>query len=782
MRFPTADGRGTVAAALMVAGAAGLLVTVCGHYALADWLVLKVGAAWLLAAALGFGVVGSADAILRRTLARGLPIQERLVFSGAVGLFGLYLLLFAAGLLHLYGSVFFVLVMVASCAFALGANRRYVRRLLHLRRHLRGAGPPAPRTPVVLLIAGVVALLVVYYRALSPDHASFDARWYHLPIATHYVAGHGISRFPEGWYLGAYPHLSSLVYAWAYMEPTQSFFERTQLASHLELLVFCGILASIPPLVRRLGHGARRPGAWVALFLFPAIFAHDGNLSLGADHFAAFWTIPILLSMLRLWSAPRWQDAALFAIALSGMASTKYSALIVVAPASLVLGARLLWLAARPAVRGQALRALGLIAGLCAVLTAPHWLKNLLWYGDPLYPALNRWFAATPWSEDARPAYENFFRVGSGVGTHSPPLSGRGLLEAARTLASFSFVPHDWAEFHRDVPIFGSLFTLLLPVVPLVSRPRRLVGLYAFVHLGLLAWLYVMSPQDRFLQCLLPAMAALTAAVIAAAWSLGPLARGALVLLLGVQIAWGLDVPFLPTNNLAADGSNVRASELLVASGFRKNFDPRRQAFDPYLQISKRLPPQAKVLVHEVQATLGLGREMVNDSPADQALIAYARYRTARDVHAIYRSLGVTHLVWGIESAGRDSLAGELVFLWFAGGFTTNRTRVQSLELAALPPEPPPPVPVPAEVAVLGCNDAMQDGLYRIEQLATSPFAMGAAAPVPRPLPASAPAIPAGVGFLLRDARCKPERADPDKLGFVQLTRRAPFILYGRRP
>src|SRR4029079_19153728 len=69
------------------------------------------------------------------------------------------------------------------------------------------------------LLFGVVGLLLVYVPILTPHNVQHDARWYHLTIAQQYAAAGAITRFPEGWFLGAYPHLASLLYTWAMLMP-----------------------------------------------------------------------------------------------------------------------------------------------------------------------------------------------------------------------------------------------------------------------------------------------------------------------------------------------------------------------------------------------------------------------------------------------------------------------------------------------------------------------------------------------------------------------------------
>jgi hypothetical protein len=786
MSFGLLRGRAkqSLAPLLALGAACGFLASVSVSYPIQSWLLWHIAAAWVLAGLWLVGLVGSADFFMRRAMRGSLQMRERLVFSLAAGLLGFFLVLFVAGVLHLYGRVLFVVTLSALVAGAGFGNFKYVTRVVRLTRALRGKARRARSHSTALLVFGVVGFLLVYCKAFSLEHASYDSRWYHFPIAEHYVALGGVAPFPEGWYLGAFPHLASYFFAWALMSPVGEMADKVQLASHMELATFAGILFSIPALARRLLRGTRLPEAWTAFFLFPAIFVHDGNLTLGADHFAALWTVPIVLAMFRVWPRGELKYAVLFAIVASGSANTKYSAASVWLPASVAVAGRLAWLTVAPRQparqRRDVLRSLGIVCGLSLLLTAPHWLMNLLWYGDPLYPVLHRWFPAHPWYAEARAPFENFFRRGCGVPIRAAEFTVAGVLAALGALFSFSFVPHDWVEFHGAVPIFGSLFTLLIPLVLFLPRPGRIAGLYFLIHASLLVWLY-MQPEDRYLQQVLPVMVAAVAAVLHGAWRLGRATRAALVVLVGAQIAWGLDAPFIPSDNMVAEGSELRASELLASSGYRHDEEARRRPLEPYLSMSPFIPPSAKVLTHEVQTSMGLGRAIANDSPADQAFFGYSRYRSARDVYDALRTVGVTHIVWRHElSQSRDSIAGDLTFFWFVANFGAKVHRFGGLDLAELPAAPPAVVAVPDSVAFLGCGDFVGDGVYRLSDLATSPFDERQIAP--RPIRAmDLAALPSLAGFLVRDSRCRPggpEAVDP---AFSYLARRGTLLLFGKR-
>ena len=127
-----------------------------------------------------------------------------------------------------------------------------------------------------------------------------------------------VHRFSEGFWMGAYPQLASYLYTWAFLLPVGTLFDRLELCAHVEFVLFLATLAQIPSLVRVILPRARAPLAWVALFLFPGIFLYPSNLHAGADHIAAFWTVPIAVSFWLCWRNFTLRYALLFAITLSG--------------------------------------------------------------------------------------------------------------------------------------------------------------------------------------------------------------------------------------------------------------------------------------------------------------------------------------------------------------------------------------------------------------------------------------------------------------------------------
>jgi hypothetical protein len=514
--------RVTVATALLLGGAAFFLWFTNRFYPLRHWLFWHYARAWLVAGFFSLACLSAGLRLLGYVLPGSLRLGERLVWGFGLGVLAFFWGAFLAGLGGLYGHAFFYVWPMA--LFLFGGRkvlRLAVRSWVHLRRF--GARLLTPRGPIELLAAllAVLSLTALYLALMNPGNIGADANSYHIPIAEHYVAAGKIRAFADGWYGGVFPHLTSILYAWALQAPG-SYSDNLAGCTHLEWALFLATLGGVAVLAGRLMRGRRRlPFAGAAIFLFPGIYLYDSNLIAGADHVLGFWAAPLALALLRLgrqFSVPN----ALLAGALSAAPMlTKLQGVYLFVPAALFVA--ILWVRAR---RMKPLLAWGL-AGL--VLSSAFWLRNWVFYGDPLYPLLHRYFHSHPFHAGAAPLLDRVFGVEQFVVTGTP---AEKLVKTLKALGTFSFKPNDWGGFHGDKPVFGSLFTLLIPVLLFLRAPRRLWVLVVGTHLAIAVW-YVTNHQDRYLQAILPWMAACTAAALALGWQQGPFVRTGITALSG---------------------------------------------------------------------------------------------------------------------------------------------------------------------------------------------------------------------------------------------------------
>jgi hypothetical protein len=716
--------------AILALGTLVFGVIVHRHYPIRHWLFWSYIGHSFLAVCMTFAWVLAGGAVLSR-LRVTLPLGERVVMSFATGMYLYFAIMFVVGLLHSYGRAFAVLLPVALGVAGIAGTKRRLKRYVPLvRRALSGPVRMRSLSSAAILLFGAGGLLLVYVPILSPNNVASDAHWYHLPLAEHYVAEGGISRSVEGSFPAAYPQLATIVYSWAFMLPHTSLFDRIMIAGHLEFAIFLGTLLGVGVLAARVAPRARPTLAWTSVFLFPGIFLYDSNLSLGADHVLAFWAPPIFLTLIRALEAPSVRRGLLFGIVLAGAVLTKHQAgCLVVVPALAVIVAALATLVKKTQRKEEssAMRC-ALVAGSAAlILSSPHWLKNAVWYHDPLYPLLHRVLPSRPWGPDADSFFDNVFIPNNfwrPTGTF-----GQKLLQTARALFTFSFIPNDWPGMHGMVPVFGSLFTLTSFSAPFLGK-RRLLGLVLVSYAAVFIW-YWASHQDRYLQAIVPWFAASTAAVIAEAWYSGLATRAAVAALVGLQIVWGGDVPFIDQAGI----QRLKMSVDFLSSGYRRAFAERSNVFSPWPTLAKRIPKGAKVLLHGCVQSLGLGAMTVSNFW--QGALSYGRYRSFAEMNRSLRNMGITHMLWIKDlSPGVHNVADDLIFLSFAKRYGREEQDVDNYHVAKLPLGD---IPDNAFGSVLfwGTGESYASGLYHVDQLTTPDPGWGRPCTYPPPFEAA---------------------------------------------
>lgn len=699
-----------LAATLVLAGIFGR------HYAPDQWLFWRYLRAWssVLAFALAALSVGN---LLVSALSRPGERQDgQLTLSFATGVYAFFLAIFVVGVLGGLGQVAFFAVPVG--LFAVGAPR-LSRDLLAFYARIRERRVDFRLTPweAAACALGLLGAVVVLLPTLVPDNAAYDARWYHVPLAENYALAGAIRRFPEGALAGTVPHLASLLYTWAFLAPGE-LFDHVVLAAQLEFGIFLFTVAGVPALVRCLVPGARARIAWVTFFLFPSLFVYDSALTLAADHIAALWTIPCFVALLRALRDLEPRACVLLVIQLCGLVMTKYTSAMVLVFPVLAVSVRALMLAAAR-LRGRTATHHWLTGPLSALfvglaLTTPHWLKNWLWYGDPVYPMLHRYLNVRPWIPDGPLLYEVFTSDNfQARGTWPEKLEGM-----LHGLHDYSYKLYTWESLHGLFPVFGSLFTFSLFALPFLKATRRLWALVVAIHLSLCVW-YLFFSEDRYLQVLLPWMVAGTSAIFCLAWRLGWAARLGVVSLAGLQLVWGTETMFWPTHQMTGKSGIALANDFFGRT-LRKDFDSRTKPFEDLAQIGRSIPKGSKLLIHVDHPRLGIGVQTVSDAYRVQYGISYGYLESSIVVHRLLRQAGVTHVLWTPELIyAEQTVASELMFHSYVTRHLVNRVQFGSRVLGELPPEEPPDDG--RTVLYYGCDHAYQNGLYDIADLRATP-------------------------------------------------------------
>jgi hypothetical protein len=725
-------------------------VIVNKHYPLKDWLFFRYAKSWLLASYWLLGAMCGGHAVVRR-LAPRWPLSEQLVLSCATGVYLYYVAMFVGGILGLYRFAAFAVLLPALLVASGGRSLLAVSRraLRHWQAARRRA--PHPVTAVALIIAafGTIYLGLLYLNILTPDNASFDAIYYHLGIPEQNKALGGIFRSPEGWIVDGLPLLASWIYTWPFIFPHNDLFDSMMACAHMEYLLFVATLVSLPVLVRWLVPRSRSWGAWTAMFLFPSIMVYDAGLHSANDHIAAFWGVPVWLALRRSWPRLEAGSMALFAVAASGALMTKYQAFGLVLAPMLALLARAAYLAFRRSDVAYG-RGLGAAIGVGLLITTPHWLKNWIWYGDPLFPALYNHLTLRPFHPHAREALEQTTKL---LQRPHGPL-GEQLRQIWRGAIEFPFNTHERPDFHKDWPIFGPLFHLSFFWLPFLRRTSRTWLLFLATFAGLFFW-YYFNHWERYLQPMIPWMAAVASGTLILIWRRGWVTKLAAVAMVGLEVVWGADAYFFPSIMLR--DSPIRASADFITTGFKGEVARRNDFLRPLKNIGDALPQGAKLLLHENCPRLGLRAPVVNDFPGFQTLISYEDLDSARAVYDLYKQLGITHLVHqDAYSSWLDDLAGDLRFWEFATNWASNPKHYGAMVLSEMPAAPLSQTNSNM-VAYLSCDAAYGRGLHPLSALGIRPGNPGHVDAVV-PLPASNKQLLELIkqaGFLVTSATCK---------------------------
>jgi hypothetical protein len=681
-------------------------------YPIDDWL------AWPMLELYGYVLLSNfawfcaGNWLLGRLGIRDLPLLETVVLSGALGTVIFTELMYVAGALQLFRPTFAIILPLS--LIALGA-----RELLRFARRYRqeAAHQPATSTVALLLWAvGGALTFIIYLGVLSPDAVNYDATWCHLTIAQDYAREGRIVPFP-GDYSKNVPHLTSLLHTWGFLVPgLKQPALRWMLALHQEFAVFLWTLAGVAATVRSMLGGERVGGSWVAFYLFPIIFVYDNNLGGAADHVAASFALPGLLAANRLLERLTWQRALAMATCMAGGLLTKYQSAYWILPLLLVVGVKLVWATwlelrktGTPEGRRRLRRVwLTLVLGL-PLLASPHFIKNWIFYRDPVYPLAQQAFPGVhPTVENGVFLFNQIFTDLNWVpkGTLTNKLS-----HALELTLKFSFEPH--YSFTKNVPAFGALFTLLLPALLFIRRRRpKLLG--AFVGMTtLFIWGYTFN-VDRNLQVFMPILVATTAAILVEVWRLGWFSRIAIAPVVLFQLLWGGDAIFYSSQD------RMRQAFDLISTGYagsaKTRFDHFRSAF---VAAGKALPPDATVMLHTSHISLGIDRRLVLDWSGFQGLIGYSRLHNTRELFDMYKRIGLTHIINPAERPAA-SIQEEVLFQSLLPELDGPLPNTSGFRIYHLP-DRAPAADHPYRVLTLGLY-GYGSGVFPIERLSTNEY------------------------------------------------------------
>ncbi len=525
---------------------------------------------------------------------------EEFALSYGLGYGSVGTLLFLLGLCGFWGGKF----LTASLAVLAVLGAAGLRELfISVRGALAQAGVKSSKPDALGSCAGALVVLVWLYTlryAIIPE-TFYDALVYHLALPAQYLLRGAIYATPANSYSGvpALPQmLSGLALA---VEP----WGIAASILHCSLLPWCCV--ALIGLSRRLG----RPGAGiVAALIFaatPVVIGESFRVSTGLE-----WTLMELCCLTALLASAEEQSGpSMPAVVLAGCflgfaMATKYPAWLLAAaviPPLMASGLR------DAEERKRFMTRLFVLGAIASVIIAPWVLKNVFFYGNPLYPFFHERFAAegatVPDWRQISAAGTDFHRL----------LTPAGFLDYLKHPWNFLSPAEDLTQS------VGPVYLALLPGLLLFPFDRRgkLVALFAAA-----AWipLSVLSPMTRFFIPHLAVTALLVAHLIEgleSRWAAISFRAGAMGLAALAALGWAV-----------MDTNRAKLSVYLGAKDFDSYLAHTVISYPTppyagYKYLNEQTPANSKVLIYSESRGFYLNREAVLSSPDQRtALEAWA--------------------------------------------------------------------------------------------------------------------------------------------------------------
>ncbi len=701
-------------------------------YPVSEWLVWRLAPIWGYALLFNASCVAFGAFALRRLLGeRELPALERLLASMMLGLVGFVLALYVLGFARLFKPA--VALGLPLLLLGLGARDGAAlwRELVAWRSAIAAPKVVERVLGTLAVLGGGAALVFLYLEALDVSAINFDASWYHFPIAQDYAREGRILPFP-GENHRAYPHLTSMLHTWALLAPgVGGASQHWMLSLHLEFGIVVWRVVGGATLARFLLGGRDVRGLWAGFFLFPSIFVYDQAIGGSADHFLGFFAVPIFLATARALQAFDVRWCLLLGIALGGHVLVKYQGVYLFVAVGLMVAGRLAFLCARGAWRQRRggltsadvswrllLRGVGALTLAFTLVSAAHFGKNAVFYGNPLYPFAQKVFKSSfpkkqPGFYTETPIREAFEPRVRGVERQ---------LWAFKKVFTYSLETAN-RNLTKHRPYMGSLFSLLLPCALLLPTRRRFGLVTGITIVAFLLWANT-APNDRYLLAFHDLCIGTTLALMVGVWELAWPARLGLVPLVALQLVWGGDAM------LYYGRKQLDAALDIVAEGYDGKHEGRLAARGTQAQVTRATPKDAVILARNYKSLLGLDRLVLSDVRAAQDYISYAHLEDTRQLYDLVKSRGVTHLLLP-KGQRRPERWNNTVLFTDLFHYAEKPRRIGRLWLAELPPTPPPRAR-PYLVVCSGLR-GVKDGVYAVEQLDFDPRGPERFSPRPRP-------------------------------------------------
>lgn len=481
-----------------------------------------------------------------------------------------------------------------------------------------------PRGPWETLFACILALFAAFnlLGAFMPE-IFYDALTYHLALPDLYWRRGGIVPTPENLYSGL-PLLVQMLYALCLLVGGDG----TARLLHWSLGVFSCLL--IHRLCARLAAGAegRLAGLLGALVFYSlpvvGVLSWKSGVELG---WTFFQLLAFYAAVSRLTLAPdrRWTALAGF---MAGLAmGTKYQAW----PMVFIMAAAL--------TRTLAAAELGLFAGMAALTASPWIVKNVLLYGNPLYPLF----------EAAGPRWRAFLADGGGRDLGAVLTSWAGMK---------AWLLHPWTLTYQAGDL-NSMGPLLLLGLPLLFLFRFSGGAWRFLWLSVLGLWGCWSLTTTLPRYLVPHVAP-AAVLFAGAFErgLGDGAKAVLRCALAVVFCGNL---FWLTSWFKTYGAEGPVLGTQTAADYLSAAHPSyaRPAYAGIEFVNKALPKDARVLFLGEARSFYCERDRVSPTVFDGSVIAelLSGSRDGAEVAGRLRGRGFTHVLVNVNELAVWNLA-----------------------------------------------------------------------------------------------------------------------------
>lgn len=425
------------------------------------------------------------SAVLRRLQLEGTTALERGLISLALGIGILGYAMTALGLLGQLRTIW-VTVLLGAMAAALGWELSSLVQVVG--RGLRGlirAWAAAPAIGKAVLLLAIPIGLLALVQSLAPPW-DYDGLMYHLAGPQRFLQAGRLYADTDNWYVNG-PFTVEMVFAIGIAFGDDIFPKLLHYAAGIML-----VAATYAAGRRWLGEF----GGWIAT----AVLLTVPTLPIWASfaYIDLAWSLYEFLALFAvlLWVERQDRHWLVLGGLLLGLAlGSKYLALM-----GLVILVALIALRALRQGPRQAMAAL-LAFGLPALVVAGPWyLKNLIWFGNPVYPFF---FGGPGWSSERLALYSAYL---NSFGT-------------GRTLLDYLLIPWNAYVQHARFGTTMNRIDIPSPLFPLVLaapflRKGRITSALLWVSLGRMILWAIGTQQLRFLLPIYPALSVCTAEVI----------------------------------------------------------------------------------------------------------------------------------------------------------------------------------------------------------------------------------------------------------------------------